>query len=681
MPKLLTQIRKNDFNFVYFKELLSTPGGYSALGQDAQKALYKYKIEENNSNDNFLSRFDMGITLLTKIQLSEKAKETQLIKSYIERLEKVQKLEIVGNSPVLQESINKQINYLTNENFELFETEETQFFTLINATIQDIDNFKFFLKPKSSSTAINFETIKIHYFEFINSNTNSKEKQALDTIHTSITKQLNTLSNNSIDQTFKHTLEILILEFFMTYIAKKRYQNNSSDSVETIDFNTLANLFDSSELDTYLENFITDVFESSHIKKLIEDWNQPSLNIEETPLDDLLQAVQGHLGIDILDENILDNKKKKTLRSIMAPNKNFTKTTKKQLERIVGHELTDLRAKSKFEQARNQQGPIKILLNPGYNSSHGFLGEILQLALTSGGNFFNNVGADLFLTAGYVTFYGPDSQAQKIVYQTGKEIAKKIDDAFAHKEQDRVKQEKEVFDYTQQLIKKANDELKGIIDGFPHHFLTHLSMKLYATHNESEYASRKLTTVATIGKLYSMLNEQTENSSIFVNQLIPQEDLEMLLRNIAESCLGHDNLIPLQNYLSLFAGLLIFDDLAYMAYDTMQYYANNQQLQEGIHQLHIMEIDNKFYPISTILQHVIDNAQILRNQIATESMRPQQGARVIIIPHKISPIQGATIEDWKETAKEALNTTYIKIFILKNLHNFYQQLGDLPFRA
>jgi len=102
--------------------------------------------------------------------------------------------------------------------------------------------------------------------------------------------------------------------------------------------------------------------------------------------------------------------------------------------------------------------------------------------------------------------------------------------------------------------------------------------------------------LSALAKLYS--------SPILSNSLIKPEMLITYLINISDVTLAH-NKDPLETYLSLFAGLLMFDDIKTLAESGVRQITSNIET-STVDCIHVYNIDGIFIPISVILNNLIE---------------------------------------------------------------------------
>jgi len=104
--------------------------------------------------------------------------------------------------------------------------------------------------------------------------------------------------------------------------------------------------------------------------------------------------------------------------------------------------------------------------------------------------------------------------------------------------------------------------------------------------------------LSSLAKLYA--------SDKLSSNMINSSDLIIYLLNVHQDTLaGESNLEPLETYLSLFAGLLMFDDIKEIVDVASDDIINNLNL-STINQLHVYNLGGIYYPVSVILYNLIE---------------------------------------------------------------------------
>lgn len=129
---------------------------------------------------------------------------------------------------------------------------------------------------------------------------------------------------------------------------------------------------------------------------------------------------------------------------------------------------------------------------------------------------------------------------------------------------------------------------------------------------------------------------------------------------------------PLENYLSLLAGALMFNDAELI----MQEVNNSIKLPSSVHQIHIYRLNNLYFPLSFILQNTYEAFSDLNKEVAQLS---NKGNQVHIINNyhweNFGQIDTLTKEIWEETGKKATNATTIQMTFLAGFADILDELS------
>lgn len=124
----------------------------------------------------------------------------------------------------------------------------------------------------------------------------------------------------------------------------------------------------------------------------------------------------------------------------------------------------------------------------------------------------------------------------------------------------------------------------------------------------------------------------------------------------------------IEDYLAMFAAILLFDSQLNIASEATQQLAEN--LPSGsVHQIHLFSVNNGYYPLSFVLKLTRDSLVNGLEEARYETQR--QGVEVEIYGHISAPVGE---RKWAETAQAALASTKIKMRFMIKLMNIIQNL-------
>ena len=248
---------------------------------------------------------------------------------------------------------------------------------------------------------------------------------------------------------------------------------------------------------------------------------------------------------------------------------------------------------------------VKFSISGSENSKHGNINELILSTLTNGTKVSGNAATDI------ITFmFNGDLQVDHSIIN---ELVSNIGQVYTQAilQQTPGKNDSEIKDTTQLMIsmnekitelikateKKIQEQNNFDLDNI---FIFHESLKLYSSietgrGGHSGFEGRKLSIMSYIDDLYSMSNSTTFPLS--------REDLGFIAINLMPGAAAADFKDPLQKYLSLYAGMVMFDDLANMAQEAIA--ALVPQNSSGkITQIHLYNLNGIYVPASMILTYI-----------------------------------------------------------------------------
>lgn len=166
-------------------------------------------------------------------------------------------------------------------------------------------------------------------------------------------------------------------------------------------------------------------------------------------------------------------------------------------------------------------------------------------------------------------------------------------------------------------IENQIEEYMGKIEDFPNRklFIYHESLKLSSQAETRAHAfkGRTMSILSYIAALDSMntgLNSRTDTANV-----VDTNELEFLAYNLFPGSAGDIAGIkgPLERYFSIFAGMLMFDDIANMTTEAVQEVQSLSTFQR-VEQIHLYNLNGVYVPASLILSSMYHAMQ----DIATE---------------------------------------------------------------
>lgn len=370
-------------------------------------------------------------------------------------------------------------------------------------------------------------------------------------------------------------------------------------------------------------------------------------------------------------------------------------TIKATLNIKAGSKMTDLLKADLSTLDNAQQAARDLLLTDKGDKSGVKLNEIFDFNFTASGPGMNGTLQEVvsaFLAAnagliarGYTGKIGGDILTIKVsVGLNGKNnqyaqrlqgMAEGLDRIFSQlaKNQGRKNQAittelaKQVNREADNLIRKIEEEMAelGYLNDI---FIFHESDKLYSTmvtnravggHDSAIFHGRNLSMLSYINEMYSM-------NGLGGLELVQEDTLKFLTANLAQGAIAQDKRGPLEKYFSLFAGMLMFDDLMLMAKDV-------EKDISGIHsttkQVHLYSLNGVYVPASMIMQATYN--QLMQ---VTPELNDMSARATIHVPSGFvttgSPNNYYSL--WTQNSANALQNTRIEITLFASFIQFIQ---------
>lgn len=430
------------------------------------------------------------------------------------------------------------------------------------------------------------------------------------------------------------------------------------------------------------------------ILKLIEDRYERLANkqrLAESPIDKALTNIES-IEFKRITENAKD---------ILNISSDLSQDEKKLHDKIESREK---RLKNNSGVRRNQEikkmrdavkensqlnkslNFVKFSISGSENSKHGNINELILSTLTNGTKVSGNAATDI------ITFmFNGDLQVDHSIIN---ELVSNIGQVYtqAISQQTPGKNDPEIKDTTQLMIsmnekitelikateKKIQEQNNFDLDNI---FIFHESLKLYSSietgrGGHSGFEGRKLSIMSYIDDLYSMSNSTTFPLS--------REDLGFIAINLMPGAAAADFKDPLEKYLSLYAGMVMFDDLANMAQEAIA--ALVPQNSSGkITQIHLYNLNGIYVPASMILTYIseavnntttmIDSGYAAKATITVPASNKTYST--YMSARKMTEDLILTPDTWRAVAAENNRNTKITINFLAAFKTFIEKLSPI----
>ena len=313
-------------------------------------------------------------------------------------------------------------------------------------------------------------------------------------------------------------------------------------------------------------------------------------------------------------------------------------------------------------------------------TSQGNFYERMSTILKNSIDVRGNVAADLILPIGTVTFTAQQQEQQKELMSLADDMGEIITTHFEKTKQASIDNFNQMVDSQSALherLQKRLDTSEQNIQKISNiigekFFIAHETTKLYRSAESKksnrvieEFHGRKMKVMMALAKLYASTN-LSEN-------MINHNELITFLINIHKDTLAQEhNINPLETYLSIFAGLLMFDDIKEIA-DVSAKKIINDLNGSTINQLHVYNLGGVYYPLSVILNNLIIQ---LKNGINDINSIDYSKTAIVKIhpPNKIAEHKDGTLASWKALANTTIHNTELQVYFLKGFNEYIKDL-------
>lgn len=205
-------------------------------------------------------------------------------------------------------------------------------------------------------------------------------------------------------------------------------------------------------------------------------------------------------------------------------------------------------------------------------------------------------------------------------------IDKKVIETKEAIEQSASIQRKDRFDDQIEQLKAMNNNLAEVAkeidnildkyDGIKDLFIYHESLKLYARLEEHKMGKeeglkgRNLTILNALDRIYSL-------AGLDDLKLLDKDVLYSIAINLPAGAIAQNLKGSIENYLSMFAGMLMFDDIANMGREIVNQTTLEIINTEHVKQIHLYLINDIYYPGSIILTYIADALKKGYNKISS----------------------------------------------------------------
>lgn len=599
-----------------------------------------------------------AIVQLQNIANTQAQKEHQAIQNYLKKIEIYIKKEELPKE--LRDNLSKQKEKIKNIDFENYKTDSLNLIQAINVATQSLNNYEKRLNEITTPVVQNWQFQQRFEFDI---------QSRLERFLQNIGKQ----HNRGYAPRDKALSSLIEKEWSKTFDSIPNELSNELKSLLFIDFNNWVETNSSKKIsytkltvddiaplfDEYMQLY-NDQFTETHLQKIIRTSNEDLLSLLKDMKDFLHSTYLTNIEYKQLSDAVKNSKKDSNKKSKI----NFRKDTisfkqAKDLVETYNYRLGD------------ETNRYSFVLHS--KVSHGNFYELISTFLRSTVNIQGNVAGDLILPIGTVTFSENEQQSQNALMDLAGGIQNILTKDFDERSQitmdnfnEAVENERKIHSNIREKINQAKQTINEISDITGQFFIAHETTKLYrgAEQLDSEFEDFH-------GRLMSVLSAMTKlyASPTLSSAMIDPKMMMLYLINIDDVTLAA-NRKPLETYLSLFAGLLMYDDISELAtYGVKQIQSNIET--STIECIHVYNIGGVYFPISVILNDLISQMEQILSTLEIDNSRTATAE--IVAPTPEIP-EKSTPEAWTTLANKTIQATKIQIHFLAG---YSQYISDL----
>lgn len=658
--------------FCYFLDLNNVENNHGSLAAQKINVFYSavsdliipFKNAAQIKNGRTTEDIENAIKFLKNIAQSEREKEMRVLYRYKKELEK---------SPIVQDLIAKDTNTYSNIN-DIFSDMEKflnnpsgdphdfyiQLTTLLNAARQTAESYRMRLAQLADKTRASTREIRS---DFMLARMTSDLKTLLATSigtlrrkdERSMSSKISDLVINYVTDNYKNNpaflnnpYEVLagtLMDFEAFLQAEYDKMNNRGEKIENLDINKIFKQFTQA---------------NTRFTQLLQQ--------DSAELNELLLDIRSTLGIKRLTKA---SKQYETYQGQLEKNL-ASKTGEKRLrgmQKIQG-----------IFNAVGRKAPIVQWSLEG--NKHGSIAELLRPLLEEGAKHIGSHGtaADVITTKLYQLRLKFPEDAAWIAEQE-KEIIKLIEGMGIEERENAMDDLTDVYGKVNKQIEAVDKQLldfleqRGIQEDI---FIYHESLKLYLQAEQGitkDFHGRELQIMSLLDILYSANN-------IGGLSLIEEDIMRGIATNLAKGAIGDSSKGAVEKYLSIFAGLLMFDDVKNIAQDIARTALTNIQQNDVFH-IHLYLINQIYIPSSLLLSQIVFALQKGYEQMNFEDARItiSTGGMSESIQYYVDTRQDkdgntVSLQMWKDYREQAAQETTARIAFLRSFLDLVASLQE-----
>lgn len=651
-------------HFVYFNNLLDTTFNATNRKYEIGKIAQNLFVSGMGSLETADIQINQAIDFIQKIAQHERTKEISAVQAYCQK----NKIDF----PAFKDKLNPEFALKDPETFYLILTK------LINEARLGTERYLNELK-RIKANAEGAKTKLSDYF------TNDARYRVAGDARSFLRKLIgNYQEDKNTDDTYAQKLQEIVLDIINETISEKinsaedfaaigvailtDIENKAQKKLEENGLNDFTDLMKDNMLEEIKNTYLKEI---SQQKKEEQTAIQQALNnYDKNGFDRIIRNVKDIFGITTLDKN--SNEYQKQLIEIKKQASRRNKDTKQERQAVskIRNRIKNKKMRENFQQIN--------FTKLDYKTQHGNAQELVVSFLEENGLTVGKRGSATDILSVFCNYeIKPDD---KIIEDFLEEIGDELNNIYLNDDssannRDLRKSISTMNENIDVVIAKLEEKLKELNNNnLGDFFIFHESLKLYSSietgvnkkFGESGFGGRNMNILSYIDFMLSACDAAGISTPANRDLLI------FLALNLSEMAIGRGNSDPLARYFSIFAGLLMFDDVINMAKEATQ-----DLPESSIKQVHLYNLNGVYVPASMVLSYVSDALQLGAQEAtyaATASINSSGATKAINDwknPEHLRP------EHWQEMGAAAASGTKVKIAFMSAFLSFINNLSKL----
>ena len=651
-------------HFVYFNNLLDTTFNATNRKYEIGKIAQNLFVSGMSSLETADIQINQAVDFIQKIAQHERTKEISAVQAYCQK----NKIDF----PAFKDKLNPKFALEDPETFYLTLTK------LINeerlGTQRYLDELK-----RIKANAEGAKTKLSDYF------TNDARYRVAGDARSFLRKLIgNYQENKNTDDTYAQKLQEIVLDIINETIGEKinsaedfaaigvailtDIENKAQKKLEENGLNDFTELMKDNMLEEIKNTYLKEI---SQQKKEEQTAIQQALNnYDKNGFDRIIRNVKDIFGITTLDKN--SNEYQKQLIEIKKQAARRSKDTKQERQAVskIRNRIKNKKMRENFQQIN--------FTKLDYKTQHGNAQELVVSFLEENGLTVGKRGSATDILSVFCNYeVKPDD---KIIEEFLEEIGDELNNIYLNDDssannRDLRKSISTMNENIDVVIAKLEEKLKELNNNnLGDFFIFHESLKLYSSietgvnkkFGESGFGGRNMNILSYIDFMLSACD------AAGISTPANRELLIFLALNLSELAIGRGNSDPLAKYFSIFAGLLMFDDVVNMAKEATQ-----ELPESSIKQVHLYNLNGVYVPASMVLSYVSDALQLGAQEAtyaATASINSSGATKAINDwenPEHLRP------EHWQKMGAAVASGTKVKIAFMSAFLSFITNLSKL----